>query len=165
METLLPIAARAGALLKARSETVAVAESATGGLVAAALLAVPGASVYFLGGGVLYTRAARSTLFGIPVETLRSTPGASEAMAVLLAEGARTRLGAVWGLGEAGAAGPSGNSYGHHAGHGVFAVAGPVSRAGTIETGHGDRVGNMRRFSEALLQMLVACLEAAPAQK
>jgi len=165
VETLLPFAARAGALLKARGETVAVAESATGGLVSAALLAVPGASAYFLGGGVLYTRPARATLLGLPTETLKATPGASEAMAQLLAEGARDRLKAVWGLGEAGAAGPTGNSYGHAAGHGVFAVAGPIARTLTIETGHGDRVGNMRRFSETLLELLVACLEAAPAQK
>ena len=61
MDKLLPIAARAGALLKARGETIAVGESATGGLVSAALLAVPGASAYFLGGGVVYTRAARTT--------------------------------------------------------------------------------------------------------
>jgi PncC family amidohydrolase len=159
METLLPIAARAGALLKARQETIAIAESATGGLVAAALLAVPGASAYFLGGGVVYTRAARTVLFGIPVETLRATPGASEAMAALLAEAARTRLGAIWGLGEAGAAGPTGNSYGHAAGHGVIAVAGPVSRALTIETGDSDRVANMRVFSARLLTLLVESLE------
>jgi PncC family amidohydrolase len=165
METLLPLAERAGALLRTRSETVVVAESATGGLVSAALLSVPGASAYFVGGGVLYTRAARTKLLGIPTETLRATPGASEAMAVLLAEAGRSQLGAVWGLGEAGAAGPSGNSYGHAAGHGVFAVAGPVSRALTVETGQSDRLGNMRRFSEALLQMLVECLETAPAQK
>jgi len=162
METLLPIAARAGALLKARGETIAVAESATGGLVSAALLAVPGASAYFLGGGVVYTRAARTVLFGVPAETLKATPGASEAMAELLARAAKDRLGAVWGLGEAGAAGPTGNSYGHAAGHGVIAVAGPVSRTSTIETGDADRVANMRVFSLRLLEMLVAALEAAP---
>ncbi|MGG5819376.1 CinA family protein [Falsiroseomonas sp. HW251] len=162
MDDLLPIAAQAGALLKARKETIAVAESATGGLVSAALLAVPGASAYFLGGGVVYTRAARAALLGIPAESLKATPGASEPMAALLAEGAKARLGATWGLGEAGAAGPTGNSYGHDAGHGVFAVAGPVALTRTIETGSPDRVGNMRVFAATLLTMLTEALDAAP---
>ncbi|MFZ4405705.1 MAG: CinA family protein [Paracraurococcus sp.] len=161
MDTLLPIAAHAGALLKARGETIAVAESATGGLVSAALLAVPGASAFFLGGGVVYTRAARTTLLGLPTATLKATPPASAEMAALLAQAGRERLGATWGLGEAGAAGPTGNSYGHAAGHGVLAVAGPVSRSLTIETGDADRVANMRVFSGRLLTLLVECLEAA----
>jgi PncC family amidohydrolase len=161
MDTLIPLAERAAALLKARGQTVAVAESATGGLVSAALLAVPGASAYFLGGGVVYTRAARAALLDIPVATLRATPGASEAMAALLAEGARARLDATWGLGEAGAAGPAGNSYGHAAGHGVFAIAGPVALTRGIETGSTDRAANMRVFAATLLGMLVEALEAA----
>ncbi|MBX9700324.1 MAG: CinA family protein [Acetobacteraceae bacterium] len=162
MDRLLELGARAGALLKARKETVTVAESATGGLVSAALLAVPGASAYFVGGGVVYTRAARATLMGVPVEAMKAAAPASEEMARLLAEGARARLGTVWGLGEAGATGPTGNSYGHAAGHGVFAVAGPVARSRTIETGSPDRWANMQVFSETLLAMFVEALEAAP---
>ncbi|MBK1659044.1 CinA family protein [Paracraurococcus ruber] len=162
METLLPIAARAGALLKARGDTIAVAESSTGGLVAAALLAVPGASAYFLGGSVVYTRQAREALLGIERRALAAAPPASEEMAALLAEAARQRLGTVWALGEAGATGPTGNRYGHAAGHGVFAVAGPVPKRLTIETGSPDRVGNMRAFGERLLGLLVEALEAAP---
>lgn len=162
MNTLLPIAARAGALLKARGETVAVAESSIGGLVSAALLAVPGASAYFVGGSVVYTRAARTALLGVPAEALKAAAPASEEMARLLAEGARARLGTTWGLGEAGATGPTGNSYGHAAGHGVFAVAGPVARSLTIETGSPDRVANMRAFGVELLTIFVAALETAP---
>jgi PncC family amidohydrolase len=162
MDRLLPIAARAGELLKARKETVAVAESSIGGLVSAALLAVPGASAYFLGGAVVYTRGARETLLGIPTEALKGAAPASEAMAALLAEGARVRLGTTWGLGEAGATGPTGNRYGHASGHGVFAIAGPVARTRTIETGSPDRIDNMRVFGVTLLEMLVEALEAAP---
>ncbi len=162
MDRLLPIAERAAVLLKARKETIAVAESATGGLVSAALLAIPGASAYFLGGSVVYTRAARTTLLGVPVEALKAAAPASEAMAALLAEAARTRLGSTWGLGEAGATGPTGNSYGHAAGHGVFAVAGPVALSRTIETGSPDRADNMRVFAATLLEMLVEALAAAP---
>jgi PncC family amidohydrolase len=162
MDRLLTVAARAGALLKARGETIAVAESSTGGLVAAALLAVPGASAYFLGGCVVYTRDARTALLGIPFAALKATAPASEQMAALLAEGARQRLGATWALGEAGAAGPSGNRYGHAAGHGVFAVAGPLARTAAIETGRADRLDNMRVFGATLLGMLVEALDAAP---
>lgn len=161
MDRLMPLAERAGTLLKARGETIAVAESSTGGLVSAALLALPGASAYFVGGSVVYTRAAREALLGIPGDVLRNTPPASEAMAALLADAARRRLGATWGLGEAGAAGPTGNRYGHAAGHGVFAVAGPVTLARTIETGSTDRADNMRVFGVTLLGMLVEALEAA----
>jgi nicotinamide-nucleotide amidase len=162
MDTLLPIAARAGALLKARGETIAVAESSAGGLVAAALLAVPGASAYFLGGTVVYTRAAREVLLAIPAAQLEGVRAATEPYAALLAEGARQRLGTTWGLGETGATGPTGNRYGDAAGHVCLGVAGPVNRTVTVETGHGDRIGNMREFGARLLTLLVEALEAAP---
>jgi PncC family amidohydrolase len=162
METLLPIAARAGALLKARGETIAVAESSAGGLVSAALLAVPGASAYFLGGTVVYTRAAREVLLEIPAAKLDGVRAATEPYAGLLADGARQRLGTTWGLGETGATGPTGNRYGDAAGHACLGVAGPVARTVTVETGHGNRVANMREFGVRLLTLLVECLEAAP---
>jgi PncC family amidohydrolase len=160
MDTLLLIAARAAELLKARKQTVAVAESSIGGLASAALLAVPGASAYFRGGAVVYTRAAREAMLGIPGSALAGVPPASEQMAALLAEGARQRLGTDWGLGEAGATGPTGNSYGHAAGHGVFAIAGPVALTRTIETASPDREANMLIFGETLLRLFVEALEA-----
>ena len=162
MDRLLPAAAQAGVLLKARNETIAIAESSIGGLVSAALLATPGASAYFLGGSVVYTRKARTTLLRIPDGVLLATPPASEQMAALLAENARQGLDATWGLGEAGATGPTGNRYGHAAGHGVLAVAGPVALTRTIETGSSDRIDNMRVFGVTLLEMLVEALQAAP---
>jgi PncC family amidohydrolase len=161
MDKLLPLAARAGALLKARKETVAVAESSVGGLVSAALLSMPGASAYFVGGAVVYTRASREALLRIPASALAGVPPASEPMAALLAEGVRARLGAIWGLGEAGATGPTGNRYGHAPGHGVFAVAGPVARTAGLETGSPDREANMREFGVTLLALFVEALEAA----
>jgi PncC family amidohydrolase len=162
MESLLPIAARAGALLKARGETVAVAESSAGGLVSAALLAVPGASAYFLGGTVIYTRAAREALLAIPPARLDGVPPSTEAYAAMMAEAIRGRLGTVWGLGETGATGPTGNRYGYPAGHACLAVAGPVARALTVETGHGDRIANMRDFGARLLTLLAETLESVP---
>ena len=68
MTTLAPMAEAIGALLKARGETVGVSESSTGGLISAALLAVPGASAYFVGGGVIYTHKAREVLLRIRLE-------------------------------------------------------------------------------------------------
>lgn len=159
METLLPLAERAAALLAARGETVAVAESSAGGLVSAALLAMPGASAYFRGAAVVYTRDARRLLLGVPDAAMDGVPPSSEALAALLAEGARARLGATWGLGEAGAAGPTGNRYGHAAGHCPLAVAGPAPRALTLETGSADRQANMRAFGAGLLRLFVAALE------
>lgn len=162
METLLPLAEKAAALLKARGETVAVAESSAGGLACAALLAVPGASAYFRGGVVAYTRDSRRALLGLSDEALDGVPPNSEPLAALLAGAARDRLGATWGVGETGAAGPTGNRYGHPAGRACLAVAGPNGmRSATLETGSAARRANMRRFGAELLELLVGALEAA----
>src|SRR5437773_753992 len=111
MNDLLPLAEKVSALLKERGETIAVAESSTGGLISAALLAVPGASAYFLGGAVIYTGVARSTLLDIPIEALTGMRASTEAYALLLARTTRQRFSATWGLGESGATGPTGNRY------------------------------------------------------
>lgn len=159
MDTLLLLADRAAGLLRARGETVAVAESSAGGLVCAALLAVPGASAYFRGGAVVYTRDARRALLGIPDAALDGVPPNSEPLAALLAGAARDRLGATWGLGETGAAGPTGNRYGHAAGRACLAVAGPLARSATLESGDADRQANMRLFGAELLRLLIGALE------
>ncbi len=153
MQELLTRADRLGALLKARGETVGVVETSAGGLVSAALLAVPGASAYYLGGGVTYTAAARTALLGIGEAEMAGMRSASEPYAVLLARTVRARLGATWGIAETGAAGPSGNRYGDAAGHTCLAVSGPTERVVTLETGHGDRAANMRAFAAALLDL------------
>jgi len=160
MQTLLPLAENIARKLKARGETVAIAESSAGGLVAAALLAVPGASAYFLGGAVVYTRQARSALVGITDAEMKGLRSSSEPYAALLARTTRHRHGATWGLSETGAAGPSGNRYGDAAGHTCIAVAGPIERVLTLETGHGDRVANMRAFAAKALETFAEVLEA-----
>jgi len=157
MKDLLPVAERAGGLLKARGETVAVAESSSGGLLSAALLAVPGASAYFLGGGVVYTAKARVLLMDLPREAVSGMRSASEPYALLLAKTARARFGSTWALSETGAAGPTGNPYGDAAGHSCIAIAGPgLERAITLETGRADRVENMYAFARAALDLLLA---------
>lgn len=154
MDDLLPLAERIAGLLNERGETIATAESSTGGLVSAALLAVPGASAYFVGGAVVYTRVARTALLDIRDAAVSGTRSSTEAYALLLARTAHQRFAATWGLGESGAAGPTGNRYGDAPGHTCLAVAGPVERAVTLETGSADRVANMRTFAAAALDLL-----------
>ncbi len=161
MQTLLTLAERLARGLRARGETVAVAESSAGGLLAASLLAQPGASAFFLGGAVVYTLAAREALLGITPAEMEGMRAASEPYALLLARRLRVRLGASWGLAETGAAGPSGNRYGDPAGHSCFAVSGPIEVARTLETGSDDRLANMRAFAAAALTLLDEKLRAA----
>src|SRR6202000_1803499 len=117
MQTLLPLAEQIAERLKARGETVAVAESSSGGLISAALLAVPGASAYYRGGAVVYTAKARVSLMHLERDAVAGMRSASEPYALLLARTARANLDATWGVSETGASGPSGNPYGDAAGH------------------------------------------------
>lgn len=158
MDQLFALAEEIGAQLKARKETVAVAESSSGGLVSAALLAVPGASAYYLGGAVVYTAKARVLLMDLPKEAVAGMRSASEPYALLLARTARERFGATWGISETGAAGPTGNPYGDAAGHTCVAISGPVEFALTVETGESDRGANMAAFAAASLDLLKRAL-------
>ncbi|HYE46403.1 MAG TPA: CinA family protein [Caulobacter sp.] len=165
MHDILALGARAGALLKDRRETIAVAETSAGGLISASLLAVPGASAYFAGGAIPYSARAIRGLAGISLDRMRAEGirSSSEPYALLLAAEIRARHGRIsWGLSETGAAGPIGNPYGDPAGHTCMAVSGAVTLARTLRTGSDDRVANMWAFAEATLQFLVEVLETAP---
>ena len=155
MKELLAIAEQVAARLIERKETIAVAESSTGGLISASLLSVPGASAYFLGGGVIYTRDARRALMDISDEAMRGLRSASEPYAKLLANQVRERLATDWGLSETGATGPKGNRYGDAAGHSCMAVAGPQHEVITLETGSNDRQANMQAFAKTALNLLL----------
>jgi len=166
MNDLAPLAAAAATRLVEARQTVAVSESSAGGLISAALLAIPGASAYFLGGGVIYTQAARRALLGIADESVKGMRSSTEAYAVLCARTIREKLGTTWAVAETGATGPTGNRYGDAAGHACVAVAGPVERVITLETGRPDREANMWAFTRAALDLFVVCLdEAAKAQR
>jgi nicotinamide-nucleotide amidase len=154
VETLLAPAAAAGARLKAAGATLAVAESSAGGLISAALLAVPGASAYFIGGAVVYTRQSRRVLLDIPDAALDGVPPSTEAYALMMARGVQARFGTTWGLAETGATGPTGNRYGYPAGHACLALAGPKEASVTLETGSTDRAANMRAFAAAAIELL-----------
>lgn len=158
MNGLFDQASHLGALLKQRKETIAIAESSSGGLISAALLSVAGASSYFLGGGVIYTRDARRELLGLP-EDIVSMPGANEDYARIAAKAIHDKFGCTWGLCETGATGPSGNRYGNPPGHVAIAVMGPVERSMTLETGNDDRQANMWAFAGAALSFLEETLK------
>jgi len=161
MNELTPLASSLATLLKERNQTIAIAESSAGGLISAALLAVPGASAYFLGGAVVYTQAARRALLRVPDESLAGIRSSTEAYAVLKARTVRELLGATWGLAETGASGPTGNRYGDAPGHACIAVAGPVERVITVETRSPDREANMWKFTQAALELLQTSLQRA----
>lgn len=160
MESLLPLAEKIAARLIARQEKVAVAEGSAGGLISAALLAIPGASAYYLGGAVIYTIVSRKEVAGIGNDEMRGIRAASEPYALLLARKIRDKHGATWGLSETGAAGPTGNRYGDPAGHTCIGISGPKDHAVTLRTGSADRQENMRAFAHRTLSELLAVLES-----
>lgn len=160
-DDLLALGTRVGDLLEQRGDTIAVAEGSCGGLVSAALLARPGASAYFLGGGVIYTGRAVKGLIAGTIEAPPDLRGASEPFARYLAESIAVRLGATWGIGEGGATGPSGNPYGDPAGHVWVAVHGPVPATRNVRTGVSDRTANMIAFASIALELLETSLDAA----
>ena len=154
MDDLTEYSSVVAGLLKSREETVSVAESSAAGLISASLLAVPGASSYFMGGGVIYTLAARSALLPDGGEALQGVRSASEPYAVWLSRTIRDHVGSTWGLAETGASGPAGNRYGDEPGHTCLAVSGPGEHVRTIETGSGDRQANMWKFARGALSLL-----------
>ena len=157
---LIPLAEIIAARLKARRESIAIAESSTGGLIAATLLSLPGASAHLLGGAVAYTRQAKILLLGLDEATVTQFRPATEPHALLLARGVKARFAASWGLGETGATGPTGNRYGDPAGHTCMAVAGPIERAITLRTGSADRLANMDAFAKLAVELLVEVIPA-----
>ena len=159
LQDLLPQAERIAAKLKARNETISIAESSTAGMISAALLAIAGASAYFMGGAVVYTRQSRSALLAVTDQELTGITPSTEPYALLFARKIRGKLATTWAVGETGTAGPTGSRYGHAAGHSCIAVIGPNGEHSlTVETGKSDRVDNMRTFSMAALDLLEKAL-------
>ena len=159
MPDLNSMAASVGALLKETQQSIAVTESSCGGLISAYLVAVPGASAYYVGGAVVYTRTSQRGLLQVPDEAMTDIRASSEPYALLNARTVRESLGTTWALSETGASGPTGNRYGDSAGHACIAVAGPVERAITVETGDSDREANMWVFARAALDLLEQCVQ------
>ena len=155
LDTLAPLAAQAAATLKQRRETIAVADGATGGLILAGLLTVPGATSFCLGGGVVYSLKARDILLALSKEELAGMESVTESYALLQARAIRDRFGADWGIAESGSAGPGKHPRGAPTGRSCIAVAGPgIAVATTFESGSEDRMHNMGAFALAALRFL-----------
>jgi nicotinamide-nucleotide amidase len=159
MPSLVKMATPVGALLKERGQTVAVSESAAGGLVCAALLSVPGASAYFLGGASVYTQTARRGLLRFN-DAKSQMRGSTEEYAILAATTVQEILESDWAISESGAAGPTGNRYGDPAGHVALAVVGPANATRVVQTGNDDREENMWVFAQAALDLLYDTIKA-----
>jgi len=158
MRDLIPQAEKIADALKNRRETIAVAESSSGGLISSALLAIPGASAYYLGGAVVYTLQSRRALLDLPDTAFAGLRGLTEELALVLARGARQRFATTWAISEVGAAGPTGSRYGDPPGTSCIGVAGPTERALIVRTGNSDRVANMHSFAAKALELLSECL-------
>ncbi len=158
MSQLSEIAAPVGALLKETGQSISVAESSCGGLISAALVAIPGASAYYVGGSVIYTRVAQRGLLLVPDIAMEGLRASSEPYAQLNARTTMRSLNTTWGLAETGASGPTGNRYGDNYGHACIAVAGPVEKVITVETGDPDREANMWVFAQRAFQLLEECI-------
>ena len=160
LNDLHPQASRIASHLRARKEKLAVADGATGGLIAASLLTVPGALEFFVGGGVVYSFRARDVLFDLPREAYKGMRGASGDYALLQARAIRDNFGANWGLAESGSVGGSAHPTGAAAGTSVAALVGPegFERTLTLETGSDDRIANMHAFTRNALDLAEAAL-------
>lgn len=162
LRELHPQALRIAALLRARGEKVAVADGATGGLIAASLLTVPGALDFFVGGGVVYSLRARDVLFSLPREAYHGMRGASAEYALLQARAIAANFAAEWGLAESGSVGGSAHPSGAPAGRSMAALVGPAGEwTALLETASDDRIVNMAAFTRNALALLEARLARA----
>ncbi|HCX66544.1 CinA family protein [Parvibaculum sp.] len=158
MESLMPLAGEVAELLKKRGETVALSESSMGGLVSAALVAQAGASAFYLGSTVIYTRGAARALYDLKGPPAPDVKPLTEPYVAAMAEVVREKFGASWAISEMGASGPSGSPYGPGPGTAVIGLAGPRPASITVSTGSADRVANMRAFGEAALRLILETL-------
>jgi nicotinamide-nucleotide amidase len=153
------------ALLTGAHETVSVAESSAGGLISACLLSIAGASSFFVGSSVLYSYQIRKELVGMDRQEHKTYGGSTPELIQEMARRFRERIGTDWVIGEGGAAGPSKSPYGHNAGYTALAIAGPINRAKSIETGKSDRIENMSEFTTALLSFFLDVLKEREVEK
>jgi nicotinamide-nucleotide amidase len=143
--------------LASLGQTVAVAESLTGGLVAAAITSVPGSSAVFLGGIVAYATDLKASLLGVPAGLLAEHGPVHPDVAAAMAAGVRVRLGATYGLATTGVAGP-GPADGQPAGTVFVAVSGPAGETVSGLTLAGGRAQVRAASVQAVLSLLVSAL-------
>jgi PncC family amidohydrolase len=160
LENLAEIGAQAGAQLIANGQTIAVVDGATGGLISAGLLAMPGASAFYRGGGIIYSLKGRRIVLGHEPGSLRGLTSATENYALAQADLIRKRYDTDWGLAETGAAGPGKHPLGVPSGTSAIAVVGPHDLSGSIlvQTGSDNRLENMQVFAREALKLLIDVL-------
>ena len=147
-----------GRLLVERGETLAIAESLTGGLVASRVTDVPGSSRYFLEGVVAYANESKMERLGVREETLIEHGAVSEEVACEMAEGVRSVLDATWGVSTTGIAGPTGDTEDKPLGLVYVAVAGPRRISVRRNMFPGDRLAVKTASAEAALSLLADML-------
>ena len=140
-----------GAELKAAGQTVATAESCTGGLIAKRLTDVPGSSAYVTGGVVAYANQAKVSLLGVDPDVIEAHGAVSEPVARQMAAGVRERLGADWGLSATGVAGPGGGTPEKPVGLVWIGLAGPEG----VQTRSLDRPGNRANIRDGTAKILM----------
>ncbi len=151
------LAREAVGLLISAGQTVATAESLTGGLVSAALTSVPGSSAVFRGGIVAYATELKTELLGVPADLLARRGPVDADVAAAMAAGVRQRLGAAYGLATTGVAGP-GPADGRQAGTVFIAVLGPSGLVGCQLKLAGDRPRVRERSVREIMSLLVRTL-------
>ncbi len=156
LEEFNAIAARVAEMLRARGEKIAVTDGATGGLISASLLTVPGALSFYVGGGVIYSQRGRDVLFGEFGKAFGEPRSGTEEYTLIQARAIRDNFGAAWGIAESGAAGSSKHPRGLASGRSCCAVAGPNGIEATFitETDSDDRIANMQAFTRSALELL-----------
>ena len=147
-------------LLRNTNQKIAVSESASGGLINAALVGVDGASDFYVGGMIVYTSVGRKIL-SQDQPTPRGMRGATELFALYQAERASEIYEATWGIGETGATGPQGNPYGDPPGHGWVACVGPVRKVQKLSIPDNLRVVNMHKFALAAIELASQTVKTA----
>ena len=162
MPDLESMATSVAAALRERQHTVSVSESSGGGLISACLVAIPGASDYYVGGVVSYTRAAQKGFMHVPRRSDAGPPRQHRGLRPAKCPRSARRSGHHLGLERDRASGPTGNRYGDSAGHACIAVSGPVEKSITIETGDDNREANMWVFARHALDLLEQCIREAP---
>jgi PncC family amidohydrolase len=142
-----------------RSLTLATAESCTGGLIGYSLTEIPGSSEYYLGGVISYSNAAKIEQLGVPAKTIDQHGAVSAQTAVAMAEGARRRFGADYGISVTGVAGPGGGSDEKPVGLVYVAVADAGGDEVRRHQRHGERHDNRLESARVCLELLLERIE------
>jgi PncC family amidohydrolase len=159
---LVGLAERLQGICLERGVTLAVAESCTGGLVADAITDVAGSSGYFLGGIVSYSNEVKERLLGVPGDVLAAHGAVSAQTAMAMATGVRDQFGASVGASVTGIAGPDGGTAEKPVGLTYVAVAGPDGVDVRRHLWSGERIANKTSSAEAVLELLLERVGAAP---